>query len=164
VYPCRRRTVLGMTSQPTPSSDPIPNIATASEPFRTGDELRDRWRALMGPLGFSERLLWFAFVDTTGHILPALNQLPLDGPPEPYLADLLMYRLSDVIDGHDVVSVAMLITRPGADAITPWDRGWARLFATAADLAGVSIQPIFRANAVDLVEVRDTRAAGRSVA
>lgn len=153
-----------MTSQPAPASDPIPNIATASEAFHSGDELRERWRALMGPLGFSERLLWFAFVDTSGHILPALNQLPLDGPPEPYLADLLMYRLSDVIDGRDVVSVAMLITRPGADAITPWDRGWARLLTTAADLSGVRIEPIFRANSVDLVEVRDSRSAGRSVA
>ena len=153
-----------MTSHPTPSSDPIPNIATASEAFHTGDELRERWRALMGPLGFSESLLWFAFVDTTGHILPALNQLPLDGPPEPHLADLLMLRLSDVIDGRDLVSVAMLITRPGHDAITPWDRGWVRLFTTAADLAGVRIEPIFRANSVDLVEVPVTRAGGRSVA
>ena len=28
-------------------------------------DLRQRWRALMGPLGFGERLLWFGFMGPT---------------------------------------------------------------------------------------------------
>ncbi|WP_045822570.1 hypothetical protein [Williamsia herbipolensis] len=144
-------------------SDPTPDVATASQALHT-DQLREGWHTLMGPLGFSETLLWFAFVDATGHVLPALNRLPLDGPPDAFLADLLFYRLSEVIDGDDVVSVAMLITRPGVDTISPWDRGWARLFSAAAELAEVTIEPIFRANDADLVEVRDDGTVTRSVA
>jgi len=41
---------------------PIPPIETASDPVYSAADLRQRWRALMGPLGFEERLLWFGLI------------------------------------------------------------------------------------------------------
>jgi hypothetical protein len=41
---------------------PIPPIETATDPVHSAADLRQRWRALMGPLGFEERLLWFGLI------------------------------------------------------------------------------------------------------
>ncbi len=37
-----------------PDTDPIPPTEVAQLPFCDAAELRERWRALMGPLGFDE--------------------------------------------------------------------------------------------------------------
>ena len=52
-----------MTADASPMSHfellPIPPMDTATNPVYSAADLRKRWRALMGPLGFGERLLWF---------------------------------------------------------------------------------------------------------
>lgn len=45
---------------------PIPPVETATDPVYSAADLCQRWRALMGPLGFGERLLWFGFVGRPG--------------------------------------------------------------------------------------------------
>jgi len=40
----------------------LPHIETATDPVNSPADLRQRWRALMGPLGFGEQLLWFGFI------------------------------------------------------------------------------------------------------
>ena len=153
-----------MTSTANAAHDPIPDIVTALDPFGSTDQLRDRWRALLGPLGFSEQTLWFAFVDTHGRIVPALNQLPLPAVPDGDLMERLMERLADIIDAQSSVRVAFLMTRPGADAITPTDLEWTRLLTDAAERREVDIEPVFRANAADVVCVPDHPVSHRSVA
>lgn len=135
--------------------DPIPPLETAEDPFTSREELRQRWRALMGPLGFSEALVWVAPVHPDRTLHKALIQVERTLVPDPSLADLLMLRLSELLDGSEdhVCGFALLLTRPGRNGVSPWDRGWARLLANAARAADVPIQPIFRANGRDVTEV-----------
>ncbi|GAA1903095.1 hypothetical protein GCM10009773_33750 [Williamsia serinedens] len=55
--------------------DPIPPLETAEDPFTSPEELRQRWRALMGPLGFSEPLVWVAPVHPDRTLHKALIQV-----------------------------------------------------------------------------------------
>ncbi|MBE7195005.1 MAG: hypothetical protein INR66_21325, partial [Gordonia polyisoprenivorans] len=60
-----------------------------------------------------------------------------------------------LLDGREdhVCGFALLLTRPGRNGVSPWDRGWTRLLANAARVADVPIQPTFRANDRDVTEV-----------
>jgi hypothetical protein len=58
---------------------PIPPIETATDPVHSAADMRQRWRALMGPLGFGEKLLWVGFVGPDRRMVKALSQIPL-GP------------------------------------------------------------------------------------
>ncbi|MGV9712015.1 hypothetical protein ACWDTI_15290 [Gordonia sp. NPDC003424] len=135
----------------TPDNTPIPAIETASEPIECAQDLRQRWRALMGRLGFSESLLWFAFVDTDRRIVPALNQLPLPPEPDGALTDILMTRLHETISDVPGLTVAFLITRPGRDGLSEDDCAWARLLTDQARRHRVPIHPVHRANDVELI-------------
>ncbi|GAB90525.1 hypothetical protein [Gordonia rhizosphera] len=130
---------------------PIPDISTADEPIRCADDLRQRWRALLGPLGFSESLLWFVVVDDEDRLTPALNQLELPIRPDAFLTDMLMTRLREVIDTVPGLSIACLISRPGRDGVTDADQSWARLLTADAQRHGVPLHPVHRANDVSLV-------------
>ncbi|WP_299574491.1 hypothetical protein [uncultured Williamsia sp.] len=135
--------------------DPIPPLESAEDPFTSPEELRQRWRALMGPLGFSEPLVWVAPVHPDHTLHKALIQVERTLVPDSYLADLLMLRLSELIDGNEdhVSGFALLLTRPGSNGVSHWDRGWARLLANAARVFDVPVESIFRANARDVREV-----------
>jgi hypothetical protein len=43
-------------------------------------------------------------------------------------------------------SVALLLTRPGADPVSVEDRRWATVLAQAAQRSAVPLEPMFRAN------------------
>lgn len=141
--------ITGMT-QP-PSIDP-PSIDTATDPIHSPDDMRERWRALMGPLGFGERLLWLGFVGPDRRMLKALTQIPIGRAPHRDVVEDLVIAVSvfleDLDPGH---SVALLLTRPGRDAITTDDRRWAEALTTAGDRIGVPLETVFRANDNDLV-------------
>ncbi|MFW0796884.1 hypothetical protein AAFP30_23975 [Gordonia sp. CPCC 205515] len=129
----------------------IPEIDTAQDPIGSTEDLRQRWRALMGPLGFSEALLWFAFIDPDHRLIPQLNQLPLPDEPDPMLTSMLMTRLGEAIDDIPGVTVACLITRPGSDGLTEADCAWARVLTDLAARHGVPMHPVHRANDLELV-------------
>ena len=59
----------------------IPHISTATDPIHSPADLQQRWRALMGPLGFGERLIWMAVIGTDNRFTKALTQAEIDCPP-----------------------------------------------------------------------------------
>lgn len=147
------------TCTPRPSdesgnaADPIPDIETFKLPFDTTEQLRQRWRALMGPLGFSESRLWVGIADGDRMAPGVLPYLVLPTVPSARLIDLFMPQLLEATDGVTRLSLAFLLSRPGSDGITPRDLGWARLLVDAAGRLGVPIHPTHRANDVSLVTI-----------
>ncbi|GAA1480155.1 hypothetical protein GCM10009624_05950 [Gordonia sinesedis] len=135
-------------------TEPIPDIDTAMLPFDSTDELRQRWRALMGPLGFGESRLWVAFV-ADARIVPPLSHLPLPSVPSPDRMDLFMRRMAELVRAEPQLSLALLFSRPGRGGITPRDIGWTRLAVDAAARYSVPIHPIHRAGDDKLVTMPD---------
>ncbi|MGH3424491.1 MAG: hypothetical protein ACRDO8_07175 [Nocardioidaceae bacterium] len=126
----------------------IPPISTANDPIGSQHDLHLRWRALMGPLGFSERLLWLGFIGADACMAPGLTQIAeLPQYPDDEMLDSLMEAcrrlLDDPVTGG---SVAFLLSRPGTWQMTGADRAWARGLLSAARRADVPIEPVHLAN------------------
>lgn len=139
-----------------------PPIESATEPINSVEDMRQRWRALMGPLGFSERLLWVGFVGPDRRLVKALSQVPLGPRPKRPIIGSTMAALHDVLDGlKEGTTVAFLLTRPGKGALSPADQQWSRLLCDAAVEFDVPIEPIFRANDESLVQVKPTLETAR---
>lgn len=126
---------------------PIPPIETATDPIHSPSDLRERWRALMGPLGFGERLLWIGFVGEDRRMIKTLSQLPVGRSPDRALVLDLMLALTEIVGRTDgTTTVAMLLSRPGRDRPGAGDRRWAEVLAETAGRVGVQIEPVFMAN------------------
>jgi hypothetical protein len=126
---------------------PIPAMETATDPIHSIADLRQRWRALMGELGFGERLLRFVFVGQDRCMVKMLGDYPIGRNPRPESIRRLMAALVELVtDAPEGTTVAFLLTRPGHGAITTADRGWATLLRHTAAEFGVPIEPVFRAN------------------
>lgn len=139
-----------------------PPIESATDPIHSTADMGQRWRALMGPLGFGERLLWIGFVGPDRRMIKALSQIPLSPRPRRRLIETVMAALPEVLDGFKkATTVALLLTRPGKGPLSDADRQWATLLSEVAAKVGVPIQPIFRANDESLVLV-DAAAAAAS--
>lgn len=133
---------------------PIPPIETATDPVRSAADLRQRWRALMGPLGFGQRLLWVGFVGPDRCMIKAISQVEVGSRPNAQLVKLAMSGVRDVLaDFADGTTVALLLSRPGVGPVSHLDRQWSALLTEMAAEFGVSIEPIFRANDESLVLV-----------
>ena len=133
---------------------PIPPIDTATDPIATPADLRQRWRALMGPLGFNERLLRFSFVGPDRRLVKLLSDVPIGRSPTPALVDDLMSALEVLVnDVGEGGNVAFLLTRPGLGSVSRWDRQWADALVAGAAERGVAIEPIFRAHDHDIALV-----------
>jgi hypothetical protein len=129
-----------------------PPIDTATDPVHSAADLCQRWRALMGPLGFGERLLWFAFVGADRRMIKVLNNIPTPPSPRPRFGEELFGLLRPVLDDFEPgATVALLLTRPGRGALSNADRRWAAMLIETARQFGVPIEPIFRANDTALV-------------
>jgi hypothetical protein len=141
---------------------PIPPIDTATDPVQSAADLRQRWRALMGPLGFGQRLLWICFVGPDRCMIKAFSQVPLGSGANAVLAESVVSGLQDVLpDFPEGTTVALLLTRPGTGPISQLDRQWSTLLTDLAAEFGVALEPIFRANDEALVQVEPTlEAAG----
>lgn len=133
---------------------PIPPIETATDPIGSPADLRQRWRALMGELGFGERLLWIAFIGADRRMYKTMTQVPICERATPRNVESVMSRLPRVLAGLDAdTTVALLLTRPGGGPISNDDRLWSVALTDAADLFGVPLEPVFRANDEALVLV-----------
>lgn len=133
---------------------PIPPIETATDPVHSAADMRERWRALMGQLGFGERLLWVGFLGADRRMYKTMSQIPLRAKPQPGLVEFVVSRLPFILTGLEPGStVAFLLTRPGRGPVSNLDRDWAALLAKTAAAYGVPIEPIFRTNDETLVEV-----------
>jgi hypothetical protein len=133
---------------------PIPPMETATDPVYSAADLRQRWRALMGPLGFGERLVWFGFVGPDRRLMKALSQVQIGPRPQARTCKNLMSALRTLLD--DMVSgtsVALLLTGPGRGPISSADRIWSKELTAMAAQFDVPLEPIFRANDESLVQV-----------
>jgi hypothetical protein len=131
-----------------------PPIETATDPIFSTADLGQRWRALLGPLGFGQRLLWIGFIGPDQRLIKALTQVELGPRPRRRYVESTMAALRHVIDEFkDGTTLALLLTRPGRGPISPADRQWAALLADLAAEFSLPIAQIFRANDEDLVEV-----------
>ena len=143
-----------MSIMSPPELLPIPPIETATDPMHSATDLRQRWRALMGPLGFGQRLLWVGFVGPNRCMIKAISQVPLGSTANAVLAESVMSGLHDVLpDFPTGTTVAFLLTRPGAGPISHLDRQWSVLLTELAGDHGIPIEQIFRANDDSLVLV-----------
>lgn len=132
----------------------IPAVETATEPIGSQADLRQRWRALMGPLGFGERLLRFVFVGPDRCFLKVLSDVEIPPAPDPALVADLMASLSDFLASFEPgTTVAFCLTRPGVGSVSPVDRRWASLIAECAADFDVPVEPFFRANDEAIVPV-----------
>jgi hypothetical protein len=132
----------------------IPSLDTATDPVCSASDLRERWRALMGPLGFGERLLWEGFLGPDRRLMKTLRQVPISPRPRARIMKGLMSSLRTLLD--DMASgttVALLLTRPGHGPVSPADRLWAKLLNEMAERFAVPLEPIFRANDESLQRV-----------
>jgi hypothetical protein len=85
------------------------------------------WQQFMGPGGFGRRSLWLIFLDRGGHVHPLI--VPIDDiadEPDPVFTRNIALVVDGLINGGEVASVAMLISRPGPVDMTAADRRWAR--------------------------------------
>ncbi|MGV0718441.1 hypothetical protein ABQE93_23845 [Mycolicibacterium sp. XJ662] len=131
-----------------------PPIESATDPVHSAADMRRRWQALLGPLGFGQRLLWIGFVGADRRMYQTMSQLPLGSRPTRRLVGDVMSRLRFMVDNiEERTTVAFLLTRPGGGPISDLDRQWACLLTDAANEHGVPIEPIFRANDESLVQV-----------
>jgi hypothetical protein len=139
-------------SHPEPLA--IPPVDTATDPVHSAADMCQRWRALMGPLGFGERLLWIGFVGPDRRMYKTLTQVPLGSRPRRGRIEFVISRLARVLGGLDPgTTVALLLTRPGRGAISSADRQWSALLTEAAARYTIPLEPIFRANDQSLVQV-----------
>ncbi len=150
------------------TDDDIPSLRRPENmpPIRTQADLWRHWRAMMGPLGFSERLLWVLFVDSDGRVTPMVEQFSdLPRLPDRPLVDSLMQICARVCADCGLDSVAMLLSRPGRAGITSAERTWAQRLTEAAAPAGVRMWPVHLANDHALVTVTpDDLASPRTAA
>lgn len=110
--------------------------------------LHERWTALMGPLGFSRRRLWLAFIQPDGTMNPALTQIDdipgrADATTCAPLLDVCAHIVGEDLDGG---SVAILYSRPGRHPMSADDRSWARGLTEAARRRQVRMWPVHFAN------------------
>lgn len=93
--------------------EPIPPIDTATDPVASAADLRQRWRALMGPLGFGEKLLWIGFLGPDRRLVKTMSQLPIGPRPRAAILKNLMSALRTLLDDMAPGStVALLLTGP----------------------------------------------------
>jgi hypothetical protein len=143
----------------------IPPTETATDPVCSASDLRDRWRALMGPLGFGERLLWVGFLGPDRCLAKMLSQVPIGPRPRALILKSVMSALRMLLDDMaSGTSVALLLTGPGHGPVSPADRVWAKLLTEMADEFAVPLEPIFRANdeTLEWIEIPGPRAAQRN--
>jgi hypothetical protein len=133
---------------------PIPHIETATDPVHSAADLRQRWRALMEPLGFGQRLLRFAFIGPDRRLIKVLTDIEIGPHPELPVAENIMSALQTLLGGmEEGTTVAFLLSRPGRGPVSNGDRRWSTWLTESAKRFNLPIEPIFRANDESLLRV-----------
>lgn len=108
----------------------------------------------MGPLGFGERLLRFAFIGPDRRFIKILTDVEIGQRPELQVVENLMSALTALLrDMDEGTTVAFLLTRPGPGPVSRLDRQWSTLLTDVAAEFRVPIEPVFRANDEAIVQV-----------
>jgi hypothetical protein len=133
---------------------PIPPLESAADPLHSPADLRQRWRALMGPLGFGRRLLWVGFLACDRRLYTTMTQIPMPPFPRRDYVDDVLVRLHWILYEFETgTTPALLITRPGVGGVSDLDRQWAALLTEVAAERDLRLEAIFRANDESLVQV-----------
>lgn len=126
---------------------PIPPIQTACDPVYSTQDLRERWRALMGPLGFGTRLLWFGLIGPDRCFAKKLSQIPVRPRPRGRIVWNLMSSLRTLLDDLEAgTTVALLLSGPGRGPVSTTDLLWSKSLNDMAERFAIPLEPIFRAN------------------
>lgn len=126
---------------------PIPPIQTACDPVHSTQDLRDRWRALMGPLGFGARLVWFGLIGPDRCFAKKLGQMEVHARPRGRIVWNLMSSLRTLLDDLEPgTTVALLLTGPGRGPVSTIELVWSKSLTAMAERFAVPLEPIFRAN------------------
>ncbi len=133
---------------------PIPPIHTAADPAYSAEDLRQRWRALLGPLGFEERLLWFGLIGPDRCFAQKLSRLPIRTRPRGRVVWNLMSALRTLLDDREAgTTVALLLSGPGRGPVSSVDLVWSKSLTDMAERFAVPLEPIFRANDESIVQL-----------
>ncbi len=131
-----------------------PPIETAEDPVHSTVDLCRRWQALMGPLGFGERLLWFTLIGSDRCLIKVLHQIVIPASPQDRHGEELFDMLRGVLDAFEPgATVALLLTRPGFGPLSNADKRWATMLTDTAARFKIPLEPIFRANSTAVVHV-----------
>lgn len=126
--------------------DEIPPLRPADQmpPILNDRDLHERWRALMGELGFDDRTLWVTFIEPDGTMVPHIVQVvDLPAYPTGDNLDALVEMCVRALDGiGSEAGFATLLSRPGTSILTDSDRAWAVGTAAAARERGVRTYPM----------------------
>jgi hypothetical protein len=126
---------------------PIPPLETAADPVHSAEDLRQRWRALMGPLGFGTRLLWFGLIGPDRCFTKKLSNVPIRPRPRGRIVWNLMSALRMLLDDlAPGTTVALLLSGPGRGSVSSIDLVWSKTLTDMAARFAVPLEPIFRAN------------------
>ena len=126
---------------------PIPPIQTACDPVHSTQDLRERWRALMGPLGFGTRLLWFGLIGPDRCFTKKLSRVPIRPRPRGRIVWNLMSSMRTLLDDLEPgTTVALLLSGPGRGPVSTIELVWSRSLTEMAERFAVPLEPIFRAN------------------
>jgi hypothetical protein len=121
-------------------------------PIRSQADLHRFWRALLGPLGFTDRVLWVAFIDAADRASAGIGRCTaLPEHPEQDVVRGLMDLCAEVLRGVFVCGrVAFLVSRPGPSHVTSSDQAWGRALTQAARSEGLPCEPVHIASDDDL--------------
>jgi hypothetical protein len=126
---------------------PIPPIQTAADPAYSTEDLRQRWRALLGPLGFEQRLLWFGLIGPDRCLSKKLGQMPIRTRPRGRVVWNLMSKLRTLLDDREPgTTVTLLLSGPGRGPVSSVDLVWSKSLTELAERFAIPLEPIFRAN------------------
>ena len=126
---------------------PIPPIHTACDPVNSIEDLRERWRALMGPLSFGTRLLWFGLIGPDRCFALKISRVPIRSRPRGPIVWNLMSSLRTLLDDLEPgTTAALLLSGPGRGPISTIELLWSKTLTDMAARFVVPLEPIFRAN------------------
>ncbi|GAB7003150.1 hypothetical protein JCM18899A_06210 [Nocardioides sp. AN3] len=112
--------------------------------LRTQADVESFWRRICHPLGWTRHDLWFAMIGADGRPLPILHDVrdrPVEVDPSAVRSLVELWRRLEA-EHAPGGRIAVLLCRPGAEAIQASDRLWARAIATEAATLGVALEVI----------------------
>jgi hypothetical protein len=126
---------------------PIPPIHTACDPVHSIEDLRERWRALMGPLSFGTRLLWFGLIGPDRCFAQKISRVAVRPRPRGPIVWNLMSSLRTLLDDLERgTTAALLLSGPGRGPVSTIELLWSKSLTDMAARFAVPLEPIFRAN------------------
>lgn len=116
--------------------------------IRTQSDLHRMWELLMRPLGFRSTSVWVTFIGADDRPTRFLIEIAESGQvPGPEEVAHLFWMLEQVCaEEGEGTSVAFLVTRPGRDGLSAFDRSVAARLTAGARSSTLRCLPVHVAN------------------